>query len=271
MINYSNYPFLPNARTTIQTLEDQTIYDAAEHIECYTPVKNYEIDIPIWLASTIILRNLSRNFITRKFVNNYGKLFESYFLKDILNKDLRTEIFHYFEIMNNRDAFVTKTSVKIHHFDYLDFPPTLDSKTYPNFSLVNSALSGGYVTMELKRFVYLVRLSVEQKLFQKIKSMKEYTGAKLINEVVTKLKDKYPTDTRKTTSAPVMSHSIKELIDLAYKEHHLTHQQRIKLGIYLQANNYDEDYILDIFRQLSDWNEKVTRYQLNSLKRYIKD
>lgn len=270
MINYSYYPILKGARRDIKEFDQESILFAQENIEKYTPTKNINIDIPVWLISTIMIHNLGNNFLTRKFVTNYSKLFESHFLKDIDNKDIRTDILNYFGI--NGDIVHLSTPpkfLKIRLMDYLELEVVTEE---PRFKLVNQVLEKGWVFIERQRFVYLVRLVLEKQLFQRIKNMKDYYGDQTINEVVNQLKEKYPETKKRLTVSDgmVVPESIKELIDIAYRDHHLSHNQRIKLGIYMQAQGYEIDDILEIYKQCSDYSEATTRYQLNSLKRYIK-
>jgi DNA primase large subunit len=190
-----------------------------------------------------------------------------------MNKEIRVEILDYFKVEDKDviyDSVHKQPFVKIHCIDYLELLEEGLSVQAPQFDLVNQTLYNGFVYLEYQRFIYLLRLSLEQRLYQKIKSMKVYKDNDLINECVSVLKGKYPEyDKQRAPSKGNIPESIKELIEIAYRDHHLGHRQRIKLGIYLQSNGFDMEFILDIFRQLSDWNEKVTRYQLNSLKRYI--
>lgn len=269
MINYSYYPILDGARMDIDELKEQTILYSKDNIEKYKPTKITTVDIPIFLASTIILHNLKNNFLIRKFVTNYGKLFETRFSTDIKDKEVRKAVLYYLNIFKDLRT-VGKNRISLHMMDYLEIALHISDK-YPNFILTNSDLDAGQVHMDVPRFVYLVRLVVEKLLYEKIKVMPDFYGNDMINKVVLELGGRYPETKKKIpTASSTVPQSINSLINKAYTEHHLAHHERIKLGIYLQGQNYDENYILDIFRQLSDWNEKVTRYQLQSLRRYIK-
>lgn len=269
MIDYSYYPFLKGSlqHQHINQLDEQVILYAQDNIEKYTPTKQLELDTQVWLVSTIMLRCLNNNFITRKFVSNYSKTFEYHFTKDIHNKEIREEIMDHFKIKFEFFMVRNVEHIKIHMMDYTE---VLDTNM-PQFSLPNQTLHRGFVFIETPRFLYLLRLALEHRLYEKMKSMKLYTGNQIINKCVKELDAKYPRfDKAQAPNKDNIPGSIKELISKAYEEHHLDHRERIKLGIYLQKYNFDMDYILDIFRALSDWNEKVTRYQLQSLKRYIK-
>jgi DNA primase large subunit len=194
-------------------------------------------------------------------------------MKDFLNKEVRMEILQYFNI--DKDILFSSVSkepfVKIHIMEYLELLEKGLSIQAPQFQLANQILSKGYVYLEYARFIYLMRISLECRLFNKIKTMKEWTENKLINRCVKELDVKYPRfDKVQAPSKENIPYSIQELIDIAHRDHHLSHHQRIKLGIYLQKNHFSDDYIMDIFKQLSDFSEKTTRYQLQSLKRYIK-
>jgi DNA primase large subunit len=275
MIDYSYYPILKGSlqHRHITEFDEQEIHYAFEHIEKYSPTKLLSLDLSVWLVSTIMLRCLNNNYVTRKFVANYGKTFESKLMKDFLNKEVRMEILQYFNI--DKDILFSSVSkepfVKIHIMEYLELLEKGLSIQAPQFQLANQILSKGYVYLEYARFIYLMRISLECRLFNKIKTMKEWTENKLINRCVKELDVKYPRfDKVQAPSKENIPYSIQELIDIAHRDHHLSHHQRIKLGIYLQKNHFSDDYIMDIFKQLSDFSEKTTRYQLQSLKRYIK-
>lgn len=274
MIRYEFYPFLDGARRTIANLDEQCVLYARDNIEKYSPTEDLELDISVFLASTMILRNLNNNFLIRKFVNNFGKLFESKFLRDIHNKDIRMEILDYFNVKKDIEfIFVSKSRlVKIHMVDYLEIQQYTSGNDQKALELVNQTLERGFVIIEMERFVYMMRLAFEHRLFKKIKEMKVYDGHILINRCVKELIEsgKYPDNYLKPSKKGVIPVAIKDIIDKAYREKHLSHSERVKIGIYLQGQGYDMDYILDIFKQLSDYNPKVTEYQLKSLRKYIK-
>ncbi len=278
MIDYSYYPFLKGSlqHRHINDLEEQAILYAQDNIEKYTPTKQLELDTQVWLVSMIMLRFLNNNFITRKFVSNYSKLFEYHLTRDFKTKEVRLEVLDYFGI--NKDIKFMPIGnkkqqeelVSIHVMDYLEILET--GLPAPQFHIKQLPLAKGFVYIETPRFLYLLRLVLEQKLISKIKSMKVYTDNKTINDCVSVLKEKYPSEDEyiKANNSAVIAPSIKELIEKAYNEHQLDHRSRIRLGIYLQGRGFSTDYILEIFKQLSDYNEKITLRHLQSLKKYIK-
>ena len=280
MIDYSYYPFLKGSlqHRHITDFNEQSILYAQDNIEKYTPIKQLELDTQVWLISTIMLRCLNNNFITRKFVSNYSKLFESHLTKDFKNKEVRMEILDFF-ISNKKDVKFMPIGnskkqqeefVSIHVMDYLEILEKTDSLPAPQFHLVNQILYKGFIYLEYQRFIYLLRLALEHRLYQKIRSMSYYNGNELINKIVEELKQKYPEYKPKKVEMSTIPITIKELISKAYEEHHLGHAERIKLGLFLMRNNFDWNFIIEIFSQLSDFSLKTTTYQLNSLKKYIK-
>lgn len=115
-----------------------------------------------------------------------------------------------------------------------------------------------------------MRLVLEKKLFEKIKGMKEYKDNETINKVVDELRGKYPEYNKlHAPSKENIPDSIKILIYKIHIEHYLDHRSRIKLGIFLQKYNFDWEYIIDLFKELSDYDPKITEYQLKSLRKYI--
>ncbi len=262
----------------INDLEEQAILYAQDNIEKYTPTRQLELDTQVWLISTIMLRCLNNNFITRKFVSNYSKLFEYHLTRDFKNKEIRLEILDYFGISKDIKFMPIPIGskkqeefVSIHVMDYLEIFEKTDSLPAPQFHIKQLPMSKGFIYLETPKFVYLLRLVIEQKLYQKIKTMKVYTDNEIINNAVQELRLKHPEfDKAQVSNKNNVPESIKELISKAHEEHHLGHSERIKLGLFLMRNNFDWDYIIDIFSQLSDFSLKTTTYQLNSLKKYIK-
>ena len=196
-VNYSFYPVLKGAlqHRHITEFDEQSILYAKENIEEYNPTQILNLDLPVWLISTIMLRCLNNNYITRKFVSNYGKLFESHLIKDIYNQEIRKEILDFFNIHKDLEFFRLGPKIehiKIHITDYLEISEEGLSVSAPQFKLVNQTLSKGFVYLETPRFLYLLRLALEQRLIKKIKSMKDYKDNQLINRCVNELAEKYP-------------------------------------------------------------------------------
>lgn len=275
MINYSYYPFLKSGLKGehIQEFDEQSILQAKDNIEKYSPTYILELDLPVWLISTIMLRCLNNNYVTRKFVANYGKSFEHRLFQDIYDKEIRLEVLDFFGIFNMGFTKIRDKEqyVKINMLDYLEIMEEGLSVSAPQFKLQNQIVHVGSIFIELQPFIYLLRIALEQRLIQKIKNMQLYTDNNLINNCVKDLCEKYPRfDKQQAPSKENIPYSIQSIINAAYRDHHLDHRSRIKLGIYLQRYNFDMDYILDVFKQLSDFDLRITTYQLKSLKRYIK-
>lgn len=275
-MKYGNYYlFLSGAQRRVKEFTNNDINHAIKNIPVFKPTGFEDKDITTFLIIVIILRATNSKFLINNFVANYGKQFESHFRTDIKDKDIRQEIFKFFNLQQyDQITFHQGNWIKIKVPDYLKLIINNETKQVlnPKFILKNQQLMGGYVFTEIKDFIYLMRLVVENHLRTKISKMKVYEENETINGHVEYLKEKYqnyekPTSANNNKEIP---QSIQDLIDLAYTEHHLTHPQRMKLGIFLQARNYDMDYIIDIFRQLTDFNEAKTRYQLRSLQKYIR-
>jgi DNA primase large subunit len=275
IIDYSYYPILKGSLSHhIKSFDEQEILYAFEHIEKYTPTKLLDLDLSVWLISMIMLRCLNNSYLTRKFVSNYGKYtFESKCLKDFLNREVRMEILEYFGIFKDVlfETVQKEPFVKIHCTDYLELLEQGLSIQAPQYNLVNQTLHKGHVLLEYQRFIYLLRLSLEQRLIKKIQSMKDFKENELINRCVKELDERYPRfDKQQVPSKENIPYSIQELIDKAYRDSNLSHRERLRLGLYLLRNNFEWEYILDIFKALSDFDLRTTTYQLNSLKKYIK-
>ena len=66
---------------------------------------------------------------------------------------------------------------------------------------------------------------------------------------------------------PEVRPQVKALIERARQGENLTHRQRLAILLELINNGYSDEEILDIFKNLPDFNEKITRYMINHARK----
>jgi len=273
MISYSKFPFLPGAQTSIIEFKPQLINYARDNIEQYRPTGSLSTDIQIFLITTVLLRNINNNRLTRKFVENLGKYFETNLSHDITTKNSRDEVMSFFDV-HRPIEFYEKDYIKIKLADYLHLISMDNQRRIldQRFKLGLQLLDKGYVFIKRPNFLYLLRLRLEYFMTNKISKMKPYISDEYFNSVAEGLTDKYPVENVRydlNTSRNTFPPCIKYLFHKAATEHHLNHQERIFIGTYLQSKGYRTEYILEnIFEKLSDYSKRTTEYQLESLKKY---
>lgn len=266
---YSKYPFLDKAKQYIpkEGFTEQYIHYAYNHLWDQAPKQNFpQIDVQVFLISLILLKNTDNNRIYKRWIELFCKKFESLFLKDIyVDKTVRNEVLLTFGIQEHDDIKYYPTYCSMKNTYYLQFIKELTKEE--DFKLVNQAQSKGRVNLYYQRFVLILREKLERIILGRIKE--RYTSNELINQYSNELRKKYPVrifNAPKTNGQ--MPPCMLYLIELAQKEHDLSHQQRMVLGMYMMGKKFEMDDILEIFAQLADYKEKTTTYQLNKLSNY---
>ena len=270
---YNKYPFLFGAKSLFdRTVEFKFRDKTLEYMKSILSDQLYTtlapvatIEVHSFLNSLLILNKLNNSYLTKRFIENYAKRFEYFILQDLDNLDTRTEVFDFLDIdvekIQYRNNIVT---MRVPYF--LMLVRNLGSAFKP----IDHALKDGMVKLSDKQFALALRTRLEYALDLKVKIVKsnsiEIPGFEEFEELSKQHHKVY--GLLPVTMTNKQPPCIAYLIEKGKNTHHLEHKERVTLGIYLKAKNYDEEYILNIFRGLSDWNEKITKYQLSKLGNY---
>jgi DNA primase large subunit len=275
---YSRYPFLYGARSLFDKSSTSIKY-TAQTFSFFNrlllgPVYEQnnqlpQIEVTIFYNIMVILKKLNSKYISRMFLGNYAKRFEYFFLMDMQNKDVRDEVLDFFGISTEYQRYkedIVQMSVPY----YLAL-----TRDGADFRLVNQAVKRGTVTITNNRFALILRTILEKALMKRIEDMKpvdSITFGTEYDEMILKIGKQYGKNHQMYSTTTVGTGQLPPcmscMIEKAKTEHHLTHIERLTLAIYLKSKNYDEDYILDIYKQLSDYNEKITKYQVDRAGNY---
>lgn len=233
----------------------------------YHELQTDRIQVHLFLNSNVLLKKINSNFISRKFITNFAKLFEMSFLHDLPDRSIREEILDFFDLPPEYQSYRHEiVAMSIPH--YFEFVRGIGGA---EFRLVNQAVSNGTVTISNKQFVLALRTRLENILLKKIQDMKPVDRIEVNESWIENIRERYKKHEDHSvihTEPGAMPPCMKAMVDKAHSSHHLSHVERVTLGIYLKSKNYPEDFILDIYRDLSDWNERITKYQLGRLDRY---
>ncbi len=271
---FNKYPFVRGARTlatpSTSLLYTETTFSYFNRLllgPVFTIENTPKIEVNIFMNCIVILKKMDSSFITRTFISNYAKRFEYFMLQDISNKTIRDEVMDYvlnvdFEIEYNNDSVLLKIP------NYLQITSGIPGV---EFKLVNQDVKKGIVSIRKRQFVLLLRYKLENLLLDKINKMKSIDGIEISDfDKYIELDKKYtPPILNKTVNSGLQPPCIKFLFSKIDNEHHLTHNERLLISTYMFSKGYNIEWLVDnIFRKLSDWNERITRYQLNYIKEH---
>lgn len=260
------YPFSESAKKYIKDIEisERIVELAVERIKKALSERSsprmilHDADkkdeIASFAAARMILGHLHNSFLTNRFAVNESKIVRSH-----LDHDDETTV----NMVGAGFGIETKVDGKRLLIDlstYLRF-----SLRNPHYRLINRKLFSGFVELnwdEKKRLIEeAVRKHVENiPLVRDPPDMIKNAGQKLLNEI--------PKSESKVI-INVESHPpcVAKLLEEMKKHDNLPHQARLYLVTYLFAIGMNEDQITQLFSDLPDFNEKITRYQVGHIKK----
>ncbi|MGB9853375.1 MAG: DNA primase regulatory subunit PriL [Candidatus Bathyarchaeales archaeon] len=283
----AKYPFLKDAVEYVKSLdlkvEDLTSSEyskilerARERVEeaiLYALVsrklQNEEIEILSFPTAIMLVAATENQFIKKRYALAEAK--QAYADMKLESKEKILAIAKNFqwEITSNVEA-ETPYEFKLHFTDYLRNTAHLRDKKW---KLVNRPLAEGNVYLNRNEVARLLseevrkhiekRLDIKElpKLPQKIMEIAE----KMKNLTIEKIGKAEIEGIPKTMTIEAFPPCIKALYEAASKGRHISHIGRFTLTAFLVNIGMPTENIIELFRSSSDFNERMTRYQVEHI------
>jgi len=277
----AKYPFLAEAGQYLQdkgfTLEQfatdpdlQIIVDKAyERIEAATNGKIYNpkfdnSDTFSFLIAIVLLKLSGMNTLINRFSLAEARRAEKFLEKDLGNPNKTSEEL---AIKIIRDIFSVSVKKSNNHFvipipDYLRHAVNFHELEW---KLVNRHVESGMVFLSPHETVRLIRRELGGYIRSRIKAANTPSLYKGFEDKVNRLVDlakKFTVSTIVSTEYPPC---IKHAIDVLEGGENLSHSGRFMLATFLLGRGQSIDEIAPLFKNAPDYNEKVTRYQINQI------
>jgi DNA primase large subunit len=239
--------------------------------------KTHEIivqeEVIIFLISLLLIKAISIGSVTKKFALLESMRFEKYLIGDLDNSNqndstIKLILYEIFEDLFKTTIFL---EVNIYNFykikinDYLDHPIAFQEREW---SLVNRTVDKGYVYLDSSEIVRLFRNELYLLIIDRIKKMNPEKVPDIIGTISNSIKNRwekmYP-PLRTTGHRDITPPCIQHIYDQIKNGENLSHPARVLLGTFLIYSNKSMEEMLELFKRLPDFNEKITRYQLEHL------
>ena len=226
--------------------------------------ENMDSEILSFVIAVILLKSAGIPTLIKRFSLSEARRAERYLQRDLQKKneaalELPLKIMHdlfSIKIVRERDDFVISVS------DYLRHAIHFHEKEW---KLINRRVKNGSVFLTARETVRLIRKELDGYINSKIQianipyipdTFKERTNdlsllAKKFSEYVTISSDFPP--------------CIKHAIDVLDKGENLPHSGRFMLATFLLSKGQTTDQIAPLFKNAPDYNERITRYQLEHI------
>ena len=278
----AKYPFLAEAGQYLQdkgfTLEQfatdpdlQIIVDKAyERIESATNGRIYNTkldssDTFSFLIAIILLKLSGMNTLINRFSLAEARRAEKFLEKDLIgNLDKTSEEL---AIKIIRDIFSVSVK-KIKNYFVIPIPDYLRHAV--NFhelewKLVNRRVENGMVFLTPHEAVRLIRKELSGYIGSRIRAANTPSMHKGFEDKVNKLVGLAKKFTVSATVSTEYPPCIKHAIDVLENGENLSHSGRFMLATFLLGRGQPIDKIALLFKNAPDYNEKITRYQINQI------
>ncbi len=151
----------------------------------------------------------------------------------------------------------------------------------PKWKLVNRCVIRGYVYLNKRDAARLLESAIKSRIAElamELVSTTSIDSERIMPEVnelrelvrsvrgfLTSEKDKFMEELRGQIVEEFFPPCITEIMNALLKGEHLSHHQRFALATFLLNIGADVDYVLNLMRNLPDFNERIARYQVEHL------
>ena len=283
----AKYPFLEEAGKYIKEthfeLEDfdrsefsHIIERAKKRIEyeliegkVFTEIEKYDIELFTFLVSLIIMKCIGIDSAIKKFSLFEAIRVERFLISDLLReKDLTKKTLLLSKIFNELfqlDVKFDDRNTNVFKMKISDYLKRANEFNEREWKLINRAVDNGYVYLDGDETVRLIRSELYKLMYNRIKDMsisqfpyQITVNAKLI---LTKLTPYIKTSNRTSELPPC----IKNALEILNKNENLAHSARFMLATYMLYKGKSVDEVVVLFQNAPDYNEKITRYQVEHL------
>lgn len=223
------------------------------------------LEVFSFLLAVILLKLSSMMTLIKRFSLAEARRAEKYLEQDLANfsdkskEQLATKIIaELFSVTVTKQGDFFTIPVK----DYLVHSINFHEREW---KLINRRVEKGQVFLSSHETVRLIRKELGNYISSKIQSVGTPPMTQGFEEPVRKLTSmakKFATPVIQTTEYPPC---IKHAIQVLEKGENLPHSGRFMLATYLLTKGQTVDQIVPLFKNAPDYNERVTRYQLNHL------
>ena len=253
-------PVLKKAYDRIEVATTGKIYSSnLEHLD------NLDSEILSFVIAVILLKSAGMSTLTRRFSLAEARRAERYLQQDISRSKDESKVELAFKIF--QDVF--SVNIKTVDGDFVIAAPDYIRRAIhfheKEWKLVNRRVQDGLVYLSSHEIVRLIRRELDNYIKTKIQAVSTPSVPEAFRKRVDDLKSlakKFTTYVQVSTEYPPC---IKHAIEVLDNGENLPHSGRFMLGTYLLARGQSIEQIVPLFKNAPDYNEKVTRYQLEHL------
>jgi DNA primase large subunit len=286
----ARYPFIPEAAKYVKNLDikiddlasqtynrildraEERIEDAIINARVDRKLRENSIEIPSFPIAMMMVAAIDDSFIKKRYALAEAKGAYSQLEEEETEKILKIAKNFNWKIkpIKNETSEHEKTYGFMLHFT--DFLRNSTNFHETEWKLVNKPMSNGIIYMKKKDVGRLlqeeIRKHIEEKLNVKVGSLAPNIVSRIerLKQLLAERKGKVQLEEfPKKIVLAAFPPCIKELYDTTASGHHISHIGRFALTSFLANIGMTTENVIDLFRSFSDFNERMTRYQVEHI------
>jgi DNA primase large subunit len=243
--------------------------EAGTEGKIYEKLDRYETEILTFLVSLIIVKTIGLEPVVRKFALAEARRAEKFLTEDLRRQnDLqKSSLFaKMFEDLFRLKIGVAEEDARLFKVRVTDYLSRSAHFHEQEWKLVNRLVSNGRVYLDADETVRLVRNELSILIYERIKAMTLPTLPESLRTraeaMRVRLTPRYNYRSMMVTDYPPC---VKHALEVMAKGENLPHSARVMLATYMLAIGKPVDEIVSMFENAPDFNEKITRYQVEHL------
>jgi DNA primase large subunit len=235
----------------------------------YDKLERYEVEILTFLVSLVIIKSIGIDQVLRKFALAEARRAEKFLTEDLRKQNENKKGSLFMKIFE--DLFKLRIVVsedrrlfKVRVVDYLARASHFHEQEW---KLINRLVHKGYVYLDADETVRLIRNELSVLIYDKVRAMNLPALPQSIKLKADDLRVRLAARYERRLTAGLIAYPpcIKHAIEVMKKGDNLPHSARVLLATYMLAIGKPIDEIVFMFENAPDFNEKITRYQVEHL------
>ncbi len=283
----AKYPFLEEAGTYIREshfdLDDfnrseflHIIERAIKRIEfalvqgkVFNDLEKYDIELFTFLVSLIIMKYIDEDWAIKRFSLFEARRVEKFLITDLLKEKDQIKknliISRIFRELFQLDVESDPKKTNLFKMNISDYLQRATQFNEEEWKLINRAVDNGYVYLDGDETVRLIRSEIYKLMYNKIKNMNITKIPEQIKTHAILIKNKLTPPIKYHRHITEFPPCIKKALELLNKSENLPHSARFMLATYMLSSGKSVDEVVLLFQNAPDFNEKITRYQVEHL------
>ena len=233
-------------------------------------LERHQVEILTFLVGILIIKEINSDNLTRKHCLCEALRAEKFLVRDLKAQgDLSNKkilIFKVFKELLKMDVLLSLNYQLMFEVKVTDYLKRSHLFHEQEWKLINRSVHDGRVFLDPDETVRLIRSEVANLLLERIRQMNPSHIPATIIEQATILKSILPVATRKLDNAPaVFPPCIRHALDQMAAGENLPHSARVMLATYMLAIGKNIEDVVSLFRTAPDYDERVSRYQVEHL------